>query len=107
MIDITVMNGKNSYKGVKCAGHAGFDEYGKDVVCAAVSMLVINTINSIDELTATDVKLIEADSSDGILEVSFPNETESGATLLIDTMILGVRNVIRKYGEEFVRLKIS
>ena len=32
-------------------GHAGFAAYGNDIVCAAVSALVINTVNSIEAFT--------------------------------------------------------
>ena len=37
--------------GFKLSGHAGFAEEGSDIVCSAVSMLVINTINCIEEFT--------------------------------------------------------
>ena len=33
------------------SGHAGYDDIGKDIVCAAVSVLVINTLNSIERFT--------------------------------------------------------
>ncbi len=29
------------------SGHANFDEYGKDIVCASVSSIVITTVNAI------------------------------------------------------------
>ena len=29
------------------SGHASFDEYGKDIVCASVSSIVITSINAI------------------------------------------------------------
>ena len=106
MIDITVMDGDKGYKSLKCAGHADYDEYGKDVVCSAVSMLVINTVNGIEKLTDTVLKVTNSNSKDGMLEVVFPNETGKDATLLIDSMILGIKNVIKQYGDGFVSLKI-
>ena len=33
---------------IKIYGHADFDTLGKDIVCAGVSALVLNTINSIE-----------------------------------------------------------
>ena len=41
----------NSIIGFKSKGHAGFGVRGTDVVCAAVSILLINTVNSIEKLT--------------------------------------------------------
>ena len=32
-------------------GHAGYAKYGKDIVCAAVSVLAQNTVNSIEHFT--------------------------------------------------------
>ena len=31
-------------------GHAGYDDYGKDIVCASVSSIVITTINAIIDI---------------------------------------------------------
>ena len=52
MTDITIWKTpEGKYRGFECNGHADFAAYGKDVVCAALSVLTINTINSIDQLT--------------------------------------------------------
>ncbi|MFQ8841000.1 MAG: ribosomal-processing cysteine protease Prp [Clostridium fessum] len=32
-------------------GHAGYDEYGKTIVCAAVSVLTVNMANSVEKFT--------------------------------------------------------
>ena len=32
---------------ITVTGHANYDEYGKDIVCASVSSLVISTVNAI------------------------------------------------------------
>ncbi len=56
----------NVIKGFKVSGHANYDEYGKDIVCASVSTVVITSINlalKIDEksVVVTDKPgLIEA-----------------------------------------------
>ena len=42
----------NSIAGFKSKGHAAYSVKGTDVVCASVSILIINTINSIEKLTA-------------------------------------------------------
>ena len=51
MTTITIYKSdKGSYKGFTCKGHAGSAMSGKDIVCAAISILVINTVNSLEEL---------------------------------------------------------
>lgn len=47
MIKINVRYLQDQIDQVKVTGHAGFDEYGKDIVCAAASTLVTASINNI------------------------------------------------------------
>ena len=43
MIQITFHKTRTGdYQGFTCSGHAGYAAYGEDIVCAAVSALVIN-----------------------------------------------------------------
>ncbi len=50
MITMTVFRSDTGiYQGFLCSGHAGFARAGRDIVCAAVSVLVINTVNSIEQ----------------------------------------------------------
>ena len=44
MIKISIRNNI-----ITIAGHALYDDYGKDIVCASVSSIVITTINAIIE----------------------------------------------------------
>ena len=52
MIHVTIF--QNKYKecvGFQTEGHAEYASPGQDIVCAAASILVINTINAIEEFT--------------------------------------------------------
>ena len=42
MIKVEIKNNK-----IEIKGHANYDDYGKDIVCASVSSIVITTINAI------------------------------------------------------------
>ena len=50
-------------KKISISGHALYDDYGKDIVCSAVSSIVITTINGI---TSIDESSIKVNTSDGI-----------------------------------------
>lgn len=54
--------------GFRTEGHAGYAEAGSDIVCAAVSMLVINTINSIERFTP-DVCDVRADEENAVISL--------------------------------------
>lgn len=47
MIKVEVVKEDNFYKKVFILGHAMYDEYGKDIVCSAVSSIVTTTVNGI------------------------------------------------------------
>ena len=105
MIDVCVTScGEHSYRRIDCSGHAGFAEGGKDIVCASVSILVINTVNSIETFTKCKVIEAEEDSANGRASIVFPDGTEEKATLLIDSMLLGIRSIEKQYGNEYVKL---
>ena len=44
MLKVEIENNK-----IEIKGHANYDDYGKDIVCASVSSIVITTINAIIE----------------------------------------------------------
>ncbi len=103
MTTITITKSKNgNYKQVVCKGHAGYADSGSDIVCAAVSMLVINTVNSLEALTDTAMQ-VEAEETSGMISFRF---TEDGR-LLVDSLILGLANVAGQYGKRYVKLKFK
>ncbi|MDE6714377.1 MAG: ribosomal-processing cysteine protease Prp [Lachnospiraceae bacterium] len=103
---IAVKNRKNEYVRFTCSGHAGYDEHGKDIVCAALSMLVINTVNAIDALT--DCRMtVTTDETDGEIEVIFPDAASEKAELLLDAMLLGIQGVIEEYGSAYATLTMK
>ena len=60
MINITVKKRKGSYLDFLSKGHAGYAEEGQDIVCAAVSALIITTVNSLEKFTEEQIEA-EAD----------------------------------------------
>lgn len=47
---------------ITISGHANYDEYGKDIVCAAVSSTVITTINGILSIDNSAI-MVESDKT--------------------------------------------
>ena len=50
MIRVLAYKRENAYIGFSVSGHAGFAEYGKDIVCASVTSAVQLTVNGICEI---------------------------------------------------------
>lgn len=69
-------------KFIKISGHANFDEYGKDIVCASVSSIAYTTINSILNIKNDAIKVIDHDQ----LSIEILSDDEITRTL-ISTML--------------------
>ncbi len=103
MVTARVLKDTNGiFKGFKVNGHALFDKKGKDIVCAAVSILTINTVNSLEQFTDCD---FTCKSDDGI-EVVFHKQPDEKACLLMDSYLLGLEGISEEYSQYF-RLMIE
>ena len=47
MIKVQIAAKDNNIKKINIKGHAGYDDYGKDIVCSSVSSITITTVNAI------------------------------------------------------------
>ena len=103
MIQFTVWRSENQYKGFESSGHAEFAEEGADIVCSAVSALIINGINSIDTFTDDDYELEQAEDG-GFLRIRFPEALSEKAQLLMDSLVLGMQSIQADYGNEYITL---
>ena len=76
MITVTVSKKNNSYVSFTSKGHAGYAEEGQDIICAAVSALVINTVNSLEQLTKRFT--LKQKKSDGFVSFTFTEPVSEG-----------------------------
>lgn len=81
--------------GIIIKGHANYAEPGKDIVCAAISVLVQNLIQSIEELTQDTIQYV---MSPGTVDIKFGNLSEQ-AQLLVDSFFIGVCSIAEQYPE--------
>lgn len=47
--------------GFDCSGHAGFAQAGKDIVCAAVSVLATTCVNALESVAGIEAKVMVGD----------------------------------------------
>ena len=107
MTVITIFRNKNQeILGFECVGHAGFAKFGQDIVCAGISILVQNTINSIQVYTEEGFSC-EADEKSGDIRFHFEDVPEHDAALLVDSMVLGLQGIQSSYGKKFLRLQFK
>ena len=105
MISIEIFRDKDqNITGLLSIGHADYAESGSDVICAAVSMLVINSLNAIEKFSNTKAVLKNEDQEKGVIDVEFESIPDEKAQTILDTMLLGLNDVIRTYGKKYLRL---
>ena len=98
MIQVNILRDRNEVvKGIDINGHAGYAEYGQDVICAAVS-------NSVE--TFTDDHFEGSVGEDGgSFSFSFPDKISSESQLLMKSLILGLENIRDEYGAEYIKFR--
>ena len=107
MTKITIYRNQNrEVERFSCTGHAGYAASGEDIVCASISVLVINTINSIETFTSTAF-ICEAEEESGDIDFQFADEISPDASLLIESMILGLKEIQNDYGKKFLILNFK
>ena len=92
-----------SVTGFRIEGHAGYANHGKDIVCAAVSALVMNTMNSINSFTS-DVFHYDEDEKKGMVDFRIISEPSPETKLLFKSLFLGLQSIQDEYGEKYLRI---
>ncbi|MCH5265292.1 MAG: ribosomal-processing cysteine protease Prp [Lachnospiraceae bacterium] len=103
MIQVIVKKKSENITGFHIEGHSGYAEYGSDIICAAVSALAINCVNSIEEFTE-DAYVIEQEEKRGMIDFQLTVKPSEQSKLLLDSMVFGIREISRQYGSQYVTL---
>lgn len=93
MIKVEIIRNNNNIKKISILGHAMYDEYGKDIVCASVSTLVISTVNNILSINDKTIKVEQSDSKI-IIEYIFKDNI---IDILINNMISNLNTLASNY----------
>ncbi|MBA4548646.1 ribosomal-processing cysteine protease Prp [Thermoactinomyces intermedius] len=107
MIQVRVKrDGQNRVKRVLITGHADYGEYGKDIVCAAVSGISIGMVNAIEQMFGVQVH--RDDDGDGKIDCFLPDQVKDPDTrekigLLLEAMVVSLENVAEAYSS-YVRI---
>ncbi len=102
MITVEIRKSGDEYVGFSSKGHAGYSEEGYDIICAAVSVLTVNTINSIEKFTDDAFK---AEAADGMVRWKFTElPLSKEAKLLMDSLVLGLEKIQENYGKKYIKI---
>ncbi len=89
-------------------GHAGYDEEGRDIICAAVSAICYTAVGYFDT-KRFDGKDPCYEERDGFMEFRTPElntqEDFLQAKGVLDAMVIGLEQVEASYGKKFIRIR--
>jgi hypothetical protein len=99
MIRIEVIRGAGEkFKSLEICGHAGYAEYGKDIVCAAVSALAETAALSLEKVAGVKPLVRKRE---GYFLLKLPeNITEDAYTrssIIIEAICLGLEDMSKSY----------
>ncbi|MBS4535858.1 ribosomal-processing cysteine protease Prp [Clostridium sp. D2Q-14] len=79
-------------------GHTGYDEYGKDIVCAAVSVLAQTGVISLIKVCDMSINYtIREGHIDVILPEDVDEEKWSKSQIVLQTILVGIKNTMEAY----------
>ena len=93
MIRINVKEKNNEIEKIIFKGHANYNEYGKDIVCAAVSATYLCTVNAILSLNQNSLSITNEENMQEITVLEKDNVTLT----LLNNMINCLESLEKQY----------
>lgn len=93
MIRIETRKKDNKYTKITFKGHADYDNYGKDIVCAAVSSTMLCTVNAIYLINEDSIK-VDKSTDDFIIETLVDNDITNK---LLENMMRCLKSLEKQY----------
>ena len=92
-------------------GHAGYAKkrlFGNepDILCSAISALVISTMNSLEELAGEKLAVTSNEES-GFIKCDFESVLQEKSVFLMDSMVFSLENLSKEYGAQYLQVKFE
>ena len=92
MISVNVSFMGKDVKSLTVSGHANYDEYGKDIVCAGVSAIVTGGINAL-ESEIDNIKVINEDNKLGVEIINSNDKIQ----IILNTILVQLQTIENSY----------
>lgn len=93
MIKISIKKEGKMISSLEIKGHALYDDYGKDIVCASVSTMVITTVNA---TLRYDNKSLSYSKDEGYVQIVMEKHSKV-VDLLMENLISLLRELEKQY----------
>lgn len=99
MIKILVLRSNHDLVGFEVKGHAGYDEYGKDIVCAAVSAVAVGGLNAVAHYYHNDLSRFQAEMKEGYTFLKIFDKNEQKIQTVLETLVIQFRTIEETYSK--------
>ena len=102
MTKIKFYKSKDKFVGFEISGHTGYNQYGKDVLCATISGITQSTTLGIRDVCKINANISRDDDS-GYLKVELPNnldkQTFDKVQVLLETLYVSINDLCLGYSK--------
>ena len=100
MTTVQVRRDENGVCGLRVSGHAGYARAGRDIVCAAASILITTCANSLESVVHV-TPVLEQSINPAVISVSLPEalspEEDHDARIVLQTTLQGFTDIAAQY----------
>ncbi|WP_425380450.1 ribosomal-processing cysteine protease Prp [Spiroplasma endosymbiont of Stenodema calcarata] len=100
MIKIIINKTEQKFIKIEITGHAKTAEYGKDLVCAAITGITTGGLNAIDQIKPESCEFI---INEGLVTITVINNS-SDLQVILQTMYYQFLTIYQQY-QEFISIK--
>ncbi len=102
-----------AYRQILCMGHA---DYAKrhwfhrepDILCAAISALVISAVNALEELAGEKITAVSNEET-GFMKIDFPEDAslQEKSVFLLDALVFSLQQLSDQYGQQYLQVNFK
>ena len=100
MTTVQIRRDKNLISGIRVSDHSGYAECGKDIVCAAASVLITTCANALESVVGL-IPDTQVNEDTTVIDVSLPQgispEKMHDAQIVLKTVVQGFRDIASEY----------
>ena len=102
MTKIKFFKAQDRFVGFECSGHTGYDEFGRDILCATLSGITQTCVMGIQNVLNIKASVNRNDDN-GYLKIELPHNLDESklrdSQILLETLYISVSDLISGYSK--------
>ncbi|MEG1475995.1 MAG: ribosomal-processing cysteine protease Prp [Longicatena sp.] len=93
MVKVLVLRKQQQIQEIEVSGHSGYDNHGRDLVCAGVSSITVGMMNALSEMTEDTCNLV---MQDAYVKIHIKQQNEV-TQMLVKAMLIQLQTLQESY----------